>query len=419
MHTRFKAIGLSHQGTPIAVRESVTFTESRAKEFMLQLRDTFGIAEAMVLSTCNRTEVYYSSDQDLAKPLVAFVDVFHGLTGADKAAPYFQALSHSEAVNHLFEVSLGLRSKVLGDIQITNQVKNAYQWSADVDMAGPFLHRLLHTIFFTNKRAVQETTFRDGTASTASAAVNIAQQFISNYVRPIIAVVGLGEIGQNVAENLKGTDAKVILLNRTAAKAESLAATLGFEARGLDQLEETLEEANVIISAVNLDEPLITDSTTSVSFDGKLLVDMSVPRSIAIDESVHKGVLLYNIDHLNEKTSDALISRQKAVPEVQAIISEAIADFKNWSQELEVSPTIRKLKMALEDIRQQEMARYLGKMDSQQAKMLEKATKGMMQKVMKLPVLQLKAACKRGEAETLVEVLNELFDLEKAKDVQS
>ena len=118
---------------------------------------------------------------------------------------------------------------------------------------------------------------------------------------------------------------------------------------------------------------------------------------------------------LQERASKALEERKSVIPEVSRIVDESLVEFSNWSQEMEVSPTIKKLKQALEDIRQQEMARYVGKLSDKEAKILEKATKGMIQKVIKLPVLQLKAACKRGEAETLVGVLNDLFNLEEEK----
>lgn len=412
MHRQFKAVGISYRNTPLEVREAVTFDEKQAKQFMLQLKDVLGIEEAMILSTCNRTEVYYSSPEDLSNKIASLIDVFHGLVD-QPAAGYFEEMAYDEAVSHLFEVSLGVDSQVLGDIQITNQVKKAYQWSADEDMAGPFLHRLLHTIFFTNKRTVQETAFRDGTASVASAAVDIAGQFMHNYTAPQVAVIGLGEIGSNVAENLKGSGADVCLVNRTFETAQSKAEEFGHRAVAYERLQEVVQSAHVVISAVQAPEPVITTDLLAGNQHPKMLIDLSVPRSI--EEAVEEinGVLLYNVDHLQERASQALKRRHEAVGQVQAIIAESIAEFNNWSQEMEVSPTIKRFKQALEDIRKEELARYVGKMDDKQAKLLEKATKNMMQKVIKLPVLQLKAACKRGEAETLVGVLNDLFNLEQ------
>jgi len=412
MQRHFKAVGISYQNTPLEIREAVAFDEDQTKKFLVQLKEVLGVEEALVLSTCNRTEIYYFSAKDLNKEITSFVDVFHGIMDQPSAA-YFKFFNHDEAIRQLFEVSLGMSSMVLGDIQITNQVKRAYQWAADENLAGPFLHRLLHTVFFTNKRVVQETTFRDGNASVASAAVGVAENYILNYTNPKICIVGLGEIGENVAENLKESQAEITLVNRTYEVAAKKAEELGFQVAPLDDLTQLVKDSHVIISAVSAEEPIINALMLGEKSQPKLLIDLSLPRSIADDTEHVPGVLLYNVDQLQGKASEALERRQLAMVDAHSIIDQSVAEFNDWSQEMEVSPTIKKLKQALEDIRQQEMARYLDKMDDKHAKMFDKATKNMIQKVIKLPVLQLKAACKRGEAETLVDVLNDLFNLEK------
>lgn len=415
MYSNFRAIGISYKNTPLDVREAIAFDENQTKQFLVQAKEVLGLEEALLLSTCNRTEIYFVASDEVSERLASFVDVFHGVSTSNPSASYFNKMDQEQATRHLFNVSLGLESMVLGDIQITNQVKKAYQWSADEQMAGPFLHRLLHTIFYTNKRMVQETTFRDGNASVASSAVNVVEKFIATYTNPKVAVVGLGEIGENVVENLKGLNAQVTLVNRTQEKAEKLAEEFGFEVDSLDNLDQVVSDAHVIISAVQAPSPIITASMLEGNHHPKMLVDLSVPRSIEDEVETVSGVILYNVDHLQQKASKALEQRKQVIPQVEQIVTESLAEFNNWSQEMEVSPTIKKLKQALEDIRQQEMSRYLGKLSDKEAKILDKATKGMIQKVIKLPVLQLKAACKRGEADTLVGVLNDLFNLEEEK----
>lgn len=413
MSRNFKAVGISYKTAPLEIREVVAFDEVSTKKFSVKLKEVLGLDEVLILSTCNRTEIYYFSEEDLKDQISSMVDVFHN-TGNLSSAEYFVSYGHEEAINHLFEVSLGLDSLVLGDIQITNQVKKAYQWSADESMAGPFLHRLLHTIFYTNKRVVQETPFRDGTASLASAAIEIAAQFNLNYNHPKITIIGLGNIGANVAENLKDTDADICLINRTKAKAEQLAAQFGFRSSAIEDIKDAVRESHVVISAVQVHEPIITaEMFKKDEAHPKLLIDLSVPRSIEDEAGEVPGILLYNVDQLQEKTSQALERRRAAIPKVKAIISESISEFSDWSQEMEVSPAIKRFKEALEEIRKQEIARYLDKLDPKEAKILDKATKNMIQKVIKLPVLQLKAACRRGEADSLIGGLNDLFNLEK------
>ncbi len=408
---RFKSISISYKTADIELRERVSFSEEGTRKFLRTCQEMLGLNEIIVLSTCNRTEVHYIADDDLKSQLCGLINIYHNLETS--CEPHFLSYEGNDAVKHLYEVALGVDSMVLGDIQITNQVKNAYQWAADEATAGPFLHRLLHSIFYTNKRVVQETELRDGTASTASVASDLIKQYVVGFENPTVLVLGLGEIGQTVAENLKGIKANIRVVNRTKSKAEELANTLGYQVGYYNEIEKEILAANVVVSAMRADQPIITAETLGKSTSPKLMIDLSVPRSI--DESVELvgGILLYNVDQLDQKASETLERRKSSLPQVDQIIDESIAELEDWTQEMEVSPTIKKLKNALEDIRREEMARYISVLSEKEAAILDKATKGMIQKVMKLPVLQLKAACKRGEAETLVEVLNDLFNLEK------
>ena len=148
-------------------------------------------------------------------------------------------------------------------------------------------------------------------------------------------------------------------------------------------------------------------------FGVKYMLDISVPPSIENKVESIAGILLYTIDDIHNKTSDALLKRERSIPQVKSIILESMLDFSKWSQELNVSPTINKLKEALEQIRKEEISKYFNKMDQGQAEIVDMVTKSMVQKIIRLPVLELKAACKRGEAETLIDVLSGIFNLEE------
>jgi len=417
MLDNFKSISLSHKTAPLSVRELIALNEEEAKRLMLRLRDFFGLTELLVVSTCNRTEVYYTFGQDLNREIAQLLLIEKGLTNTETYLPYFQFYAdHSTAVHHLFEVCVGLHSQVIGDMQIPNQVKHAYQWSADLDMAGPFLHRLMHTIFFTNKRVAQETSFRDGAASVSYAAVDLIDELVGHQTQPRILVVGLGEIGTDVCKNLADRDFKnITLCNRTRAKADSLATQYGFQLADFDQLTTELQRADVVISSVQRDQPLFTpDLLKDISvLTYKYFIDLSVPRSVDAAVEQIPGVLVYNIDHIRNRADEALNRRVASIPQVEAIVNQAVVEFGDWSKEMMVSPTINKLKNALEQIRREEIGRYAKSMSSDESEKIDKITRGIMQKIIKLPVLQLKAACKRGEAETLIDVLNDLFNLEQ------
>ncbi len=415
MHGLFKALTISHKKASLQIRGQIALNEEESKALMLKIRETFDVSEVLVLSTCNRTEIYYCSENDLSEDIIRLL-ASQKVLNSNEILPYFEIISeHDEAVRYLFEVSMGLHSQVVGDLQIPNQVKHAYQWSADVQMAGPFLHRLLHTIFFTNKKIVQETTFRDGAASTSYATVEVMESFLLMLNNPKILVVGLGEIGEDVCRTLADKGYKNIkIANRTKAKAEALANELNFEATDYQLVNENILESDIVISSVRCETPIITKETLSnKSLAVKYLIDLSVPNSIASDIEEISGVVAYNLDEIQRRANEALQRRMEAIPQVMDIIGDAIGEFNNWSQEMIVSPTIQKLKGALEQIRKEEMARFVKELSAEETEKMEKITASMMQKIIKLPVIQLKAACKRGEAETLIDVLNDLFNLEK------
>lgn len=395
----------------------MALNETSAKQLMMQVREVTDAGEMLVLSTCNRTELYYSSETDYSTEIIKLLSLQKGIFDFEEYAPYFINInSHEEAVQHLFNVSIGLESQVVGDIQIINQVKHAYQWSADLNLAGPFLHRLLHTIFFTNKKVVQETPFRDGAASVSYATVELAEQLTAEMHAPKALVIGLGEMGADVCRNLANSNIKdITITNRTHQRAEELAKECNVKVIPFENVWEAIAASDVVICSISKEEPFISFEKVKelniLSY--KFFIDISVPRSVEAKVEEVPGVLVYHIDNIRSKATEALERRINSIPQVQGLITGSIAEFSDWSKEMIVSPTINKLKNALEQIRQEELNRYLKQMTEEESKKVEQITKNIMQKIMKLPVIQLKAACKRGEAETLIDVLNDLFDLEK------
>ncbi len=413
----FKAISISHKTAPVKIREHMALNETSAKRLMLQLREIIDAEEMLVLSTCNRTEVYYSAENDYSSEIIKLLSLQKGIFDFEQYASYFINITgHDEAVQHLYNVSIGLESQVVGDIQIINQVKHAYQWSADLNLAGPFLHRLLHTIFFTNKKVVQNTPFRDGAASVSYATVELAEQLTAEKVAPKALVIGLGEMGADVCRNLANSNIKdITITNRTHFRAEELAKECNVKVIPFEEVWQAIADSDVVICSISKEEPFISYEKVKALniLSYKFFIDISVPRSVEAKVEEVPGVLVYHIDNIRSKASEALDRRIQSIPLVKELIAASIVEFNDWSKEMIVSPTINKLKNALEQIRQEELNRYLKQMNEEESRKVEQITKNIMQKIMKLPVLQLKAACKRGEAETLIDVLNDLFDLEK------
>lgn len=416
MQENFKALILTYKMAPVSVREQVSLNEEGVKKLLAFAREYTTATDVLVVSTCNRTEIYYQSETDHRAELLSGLKLIKGIQ--DAIDSYFVSLNGEKAIRHLFEVAIGLDARIVGDLQVSGQVKSAYQWSADVNMAGPFLHRLMHTIFFTNKRVVQETAFRDGAASLSYATTEMMQDLAAERKARVL-VLGVGEIGQDVVKNLIDSEFdQVVILNRTSERAQKLAEESGFRFGGLDLLKQELDQADIIVSSVSVNRPLITREMLAATnlLSHKFFIDLSLPRSIDPDIDNLPGVVVYNLDEITEKTNVAVRKRVASIPHVQAIIEDALQDFGDWAKEMVVSPTIQKLKNTLEQIRKEELARFLKNATPVEAERMEEMSKSLMQKILKYPVLHLKAACRRGDSESISELLHDLFNLERVKE---
>ena len=411
----FRALSLSVKRAPLAVREQLALDEAACRQLLRTLRHELGLTDLLVLSTCQRTEVYYAGAQDCSGEILLALGHLKQCPIGPDWQPYFEVLTEAEAVvQHLFDVALGLEARVLGDWQVISQVKQAYQWSAALGMAGPFLHRLLHAVFAAHKRVQTETRFRDGAASASYATLELVQELTAHLACPRVLVVGVGAIGADVCRHLaarKASFGDVALCNRTRQKAAELAAQTGLRLAEFDDLPAALREADIVISAIRCPQAFFTRALVARASGaaGQVFVDLSVPRSVAPDVAQVSGVQLYNIDAIRSKTSAALAQRQAAVPQVRALITESLAQLHTWSHARRISPLIKQLKNKLEHLRQRELDRYGKRLSPAEAALLEATTRSLMQQVLKQQVLHLKAACQCPNGEPLVAQLSEFF----------
>lgn len=419
MQNHFRVLTLSYKYAPIATREAVALNEIGCRNLLDKIKEFTSATDVMVLSTCNRTEVYYASESDCTPALIKLIAIEKGFIATKKITPYFISINnHQDAVKHLFQVALGLESQVVGDMQIMNQVKNAYQWPIDAGMAGPFLHRLLHTIFNTNKQVVNETAFRSGAASVSYATVELVEELTHTLEKPRVLVIGVGDIGRDVCLNFqKSSVGDLVIVNRTHHKALELAERIGAQAMYWENVWQEIQKADVVISSVPGDCFFISkDKIAAMDMNTtKFFIDLSMPRSIDSEMEILPGACVYNIDNIRSRTSEALEKRLAAIPQVQQLIAEAVAEFDTWTKEMVMSPALQQFKNRLEQIRQQELSRHFKKMGDQEKELVEAITKNILNKIVKMPALELKSACQRGNAESLLDSLSILFDLEKEK----
>ncbi|GGK85389.1 glutamyl-tRNA reductase [Rufibacter glacialis] len=417
MQNVFKALTLSYKHAPIAVREAVALNEIGCRNLLDKIREFTSAQEVLVLSTCNRTEVYYAAEKDYSQEIIKLIALEKGFIATREIAPYFQHLTNlQDAMRHLFQVALGLESQVVGDMQILNQVKNAYQWATEANLVGPFLHRLLHTIFFTNKRVVNKTGFKDGAASVSYATVELVEELTRGLDNPKVLMLGVGEIGANVCDNFQKSRVRnITIANRTHHKAFDLAQRCQARAIYWENVWEEMATAEVVISSVPGDYFFISKEAVAKLGDlrPRFFVDLSMPRSIDSALEQLAGTKVYNVDNIKNRATEALDNRLGAIPAVQEIISEAMVEFTAWTQEMGMSPALQQFKNRLEEIRQRELARYVKQLSHQEKELVETITRNILNKIVKMPALELKAACQRGESEALMEGLSALFNLEK------
>ncbi|QCR24868.1 glutamyl-tRNA reductase [Pontibacter sp. SGAir0037] len=417
MQIQFKALTLSYKNAPIAVREAVALNEIACRNLLDKIKEFTDASDVLVLSTCNRTEIYYASPKDLSQELIKLIALEKGFIATKGVQPYFRSVVEAEeAVQHLFYVSIGLESQVVGDMQILNQVKKAYQWSADAGMAGAFLHRLMHTIFNTNKLVVNQTAFQDGAASVSYATVELVEELTAAIPNPRVLMIGVGDIGRDVCLNFKKSSIRnLVIVNRTHHKALELANQLEARAAYWENVWHEMKQANVVISSVPGDCFFINKQEVEKRevIRTQFYIDLSMPRCIDVALENIAGISVYNIDNIRNRTSAALALRLAAIPEVRQILAVAMADFLTWTQEMAISPALQQFKNKLEQIRQQELARYLKKVGASEQELLLEVTKNILHKIIKMPALELKSACQRGESEALLEGLSALFNLEE------
>ncbi len=404
----FYAVSIAHQKASIAIREKFALQEEEISVFLGAIKDTIGIQEAFVLSTCNRTEVYYVHKSNRNSALLKYLFAFKGIHRPEEYSDYFSLYEKEAAILHLFRVAVGLESQVLGEQQVFGQVKAAYQMAVASDMAGTYLHRLLHTLFYTHKRVMQETTLKKGAASMGYNTVKSISALPWTGSNVKILLIGAGKIATDVCRNLREQGfSSVTICNRSTSKAVALAKESGYGLGSFAEHRSTFAAYDIVISTLSTDsEPYYQ----SEDFDGsrpRLLIDLSSPRSIA--EEAGKSRPLMNVDLIGRRIHRTLAERRAAIPAAEQLLLDAVLDFNNWLETHRISPCVKKFKAVLEELRLQALAPYLKQVDEQHQKVMDEASKKIIQKIVQLPVIQLKNACLRGESDTLSDSLNRLF----------
>lgn len=423
-------IGLNHRTAALKIREQVSFNTSALCPFLEEqdcqraqlIQKSDRPVESVVLSTCNRLE-YYALVQNLNTTTKQIIELISQASQVPHTAfqPHLYYLHDEVAVKHLMRVAAGLDSMVLGEAQILGQVVQAYQEAQAYHTSGPVLSRLFEMAIHTGKRARTETNIGLNPASISSVAIRLAQRHLGDLSKRAAMVVGAGEMARLASKVLlKEGLQKLLIVNRTRARAEELAAQWDAIPLTFDQLEEGLNQVDLVITSTAAPHTILHQTQVARVMQARpdrplLIVDIALPRDVDTNISQVPGVQLYDIDHLQTQIEESLKARQQEIPKVEAILAAETAQFMNWYRSLGVVPTITSLRQHFEDIRQQELKRALnrlGPLDEQEQKIVVELSHRLMNKFLHQPTVRLRAEAAQGNGITYSATLRELFALE-------
>jgi glutamyl-tRNA reductase len=352
----FKVLGINHKTAPLALREKVAFSEERLLAALRALRQETGVAEAVILSTCNRTEVYWAGSAS-GSELSRWLERHHGDNLDLSSSLYVH--QESQAVEHAFSVASGLDSMVLGEAQILGQLKDAYRVAQQAGSTGPALNKLFQAAFSAAKRVRSETRIGENAVSLASATVSLARRVYSDLSAHTALMVGAGEMNALVARHFMSAGVKrMVIANRTLGRAQILAAELKAYAVGLDDLNKELAQADIVITCTASTVPLITKSAAEAAVRARrrrpiFMVDLAVPRDIDPAVTDLEDVYLFSIDDLQQLIDENRQQREVAAGGARLVIEEEVARFITESRAQDAGPAIRALRQQADGIRSQ------------------------------------------------------------------
>jgi glutamyl-tRNA reductase len=352
----FKILGINHKTAPVALREKVAFSEERLLAALRTLRQEAGIAEVVILSTCNRTEVYWAGSASGAE-LSRWLEKHHGNNLDLGSSLYVHQEQH--AVAHAFSVASGLDSMVIGEAQILGQLKDAYRVAQEAGSTGPALNKLFQAAFSTAKRVRSETRVGENAVSIASATVSLARRVYSDLGSRTALMIGAGDMNALVARHFMSAGVKrMVIANRTLARAQALAAELKAYAAGLEDLDKELALADIVIACTASPVPLITKSATEAAIRSRrrrpmFMVDLAVPRDIEPAIADLEDVYLFSIDDLQQLIDENRQQRAVAAGGARLLIEEEVARFLSDARAHDAGPAIRALRQQADAIRSQ------------------------------------------------------------------
>ena len=419
-------LGASHHSAPVDLRERIDFARRGIPEALAGIADAAGIAEVVVLSTCNRAEIYTHSEtpEPVADALAAFMSAFHDVPEPE-LAPHLYSRQGGDAARHLFRVVAGLDSLVVGEPQILGQVKDAFAIASERGFTGAALNRLFHTSFTVGKRVRHETGLGEGAVSVSYAAISLARKIFGSLAGRRALVVGAGEMAELTATHLRSQNVgRIVVANRTAARAAVLAAKVDGVTVPWAEITAALTTTDIVLTATGAPRWLLSRAQVAEAMRPRrdrplFMIDIGLPRDVEPSASEVEQVFLYNIDDLQSIVRENLARRQTQVDRAELMVRQEVEGFMRWLRSRGAVPTVVALRKHFEQTRQEELQRLSPKLASLSpaAKArVDEVTRLLVEKLLSSPTERLKAAPDEDAVAADADTLSRLFGLEEDAD---
>ena len=411
-------IGISFKTAPIEIREKFSFSEEEIPQFIRLLKIDESLHGVVVFSTCNRTEIYFRIEKCCVENGFDFIfrnlEYFKGYN--DEFRKYFYGKHSDDAIEHLFKVVAGIDSLVIGEDQVTRQVKEAFKYSLENDSIGSILTRMFNKAFHAGKRIRTETAINKGFASVSSAAVALCEKELSNISDLNILLVGTGHTGDRALQNLTERGCKsVFITNRTYSKAKVAAEKYKGTAIDIENLESILPDCDMVIVATSSKTHLITlemvQKSDSLRNRKQLYIDLSVPRNISNAVGNIENITLFTIDDLQAIVAASSEKRKEAVSEAMEIIHHVKQEFTDWLNSMNLTPIIHKIKSNFHEINRTELEEFLKINCTEDSGIVLDYGKHITDKYARLFIRNLKIVTENGRKKEYVDLVNGLFEL--------
>lgn len=419
-------IGMNHETAPVELRERFVFTDHTIDDVINDLRGIKDIKEFLLISTCNRFEILLTTEKgnNAKKAVIGFLSRFSGIH-RQELEPTLYVYENHEAIRHIFRVGASLDSMVVGEPQILGQVKDAYRTAVEHKTSSVILNRLMHKTFSLAKKIRTETDIADSPVSISFAAVELAKKIFGNLSGKKALLIGAGEMAELAATYLLSNQIdKILVANRTFAKAVDLANQFRGAAISFDEIVQQLQEVDIVISSTASSKPIIFERQVKDSMRPRknrplFFIDIAVPRDVEPHVNRIENVFLYDIDDLKGIVDSNIDKRKKEAVKAERMVEEGVIKFTQWLKTLEVVPTIVALQDKSEKIRQIELKKTLSSLDGlsdSQKKDVENLTLSITKKILTNPILFLKRKQDRDSQNLYLDVTRRLFDLDSNND---